>query len=57
MTIPNEDCNFNRLIDMDIMKIEKKSVLDIVDRDNKFGAATFLNGERSEAIWEAFVSC
>lgn len=57
VSIPNEDCTLNRLISLDVMKIEKKSVLHIVDRDTRFRAATFWNGKSSEAIWGTFLSC
>lgn len=46
--LQNEDCVFNRTVGMDIMKINKQSVLHEIDRDTEFGAATFLDGESSE---------
>lgn len=52
-----QDCVFNRAVGMDVMKIHKQSVLHVVNRDTKLAAATFLDGESSEKVWEAFLSC
>lgn len=56
VAIPNEDCVFNRSVGMDLMKIEKRTVLHVVDRDTKFSAASFLDGETSKIVWETFLS-
>lgn len=55
VSMPSEDCVFNRTVGMDLMKINKKTVLHVVDKDTKFSAATFTKGESSENIWEAFL--
>lgn len=51
---PNEKCRINRTISMNIMKLENTSVLHVVDKDTKFGAACFLQGESTSKILEAF---
>lgn len=40
---------------MDLMKIGTETVLHIVDKDTKFSAATFLQGEKTNDVWNAFV--
>ena len=40
---------------MDIMFLEGKSVLHVVDRDTKFSAAVFLRSETTEETWETFM--
>lgn len=56
VAIPPGDCVFNRSVGMDLMKIEKRTVLHMVDRDTKFNAAVFLDKETSRDVWEAFLS-
>lgn len=43
VSMPHDDCVFNRSVGMDIMKIEGLSGLQIIDLDTKFAAASFLN--------------
>lgn len=45
VSMPSEDCVFNLTVGMDVMKLEKISVHQIVDHGTKFSAAVFLNGE------------
>lgn len=40
---------------MDLMKFNKATVLLVVDKDTKFSAVTFIKGESSASIWEAFL--
>lgn len=55
VAIPDEYCIFNRVVGMDLMKIDNRTVLHIVDRDTKFAASTFLRGESTAHVWEAFL--
>lgn len=55
VSLPNVNCVFNRVVSLDLMKLGKRTVLHIVDRDTKFGAACFLVHETTTAVWEAFL--
>lgn len=55
VSIPDEECVFNQPVGLDLMEIRGKTVLDIVDRDTKFFAATFLRRESTTDVWNAFV--
>lgn len=57
VVVPDEDCVFNRTVGKDLMKISMFTVLQVVDKDKKFSAATILSGERREKFWEAFLCC
>lgn len=46
----NEDRVFNRTVDMDLMKINKATVLHVVDKGKKFGATIILNVESIEKV-------
>lgn len=41
---------------MDIMKLNDKPVLHIVDKGTKFGAAHFLPGESTDDVWNAYMA-
>lgn len=56
VSMPNDDVVFNRVVSLDLMKINRRTVLHAVDRDTKFSAACFTNGESTIDIWEAFLS-
>lgn len=56
VSLPNEDCVFNRVVSMDIMFLDSKSVLHVVDRDTKFGAASFLLGQSASQVWQTFLN-
>lgn len=57
VSLPKEDCVFDRTVGMDIMKIDRRSVLHVVDKYTKFSAAKVLNGESSDKVCETFLSC
>lgn len=40
---------------MVLIKLHQHTVLQVVERDTKFGAASFLFNERSADVWEAFM--
>ena len=54
--IKEDDLIFNREISMDLFKIEKDYVLDVIDIDTNFSAAEFLkNSMSSNSVWDAFL--
>lgn len=53
--MPSKDCIFGRAVGMDLIKINKATKLHVVDKNPKFSAASFIKGESSENIWEAFL--
>ena len=52
-----ENVRFNERIMMDIMYIDRKPVLHIVDEATKFSAARFLSTVSTESIWSAILGC
>jgi len=53
--MPNEDTRLSQLVYVDLMWIEGKAALHVVDKDTCLGAAAFLNeGQTTDAVWEAF---
>lgn len=55
VSLPYEDCVFNRVVSMDLMKVGGKTVLHVADRDSKFVPACFLSAESTTAVWEAIL--
>ena len=56
VSLPPGEVVFNRTISMDIMTLEGRTVLHIIDNDTKFGAAQFLQqGESTKNTWDVFV--
>lgn len=55
VSMPQEKCVFHRLAGMDIMSLNRQSVLRIVDHDTKFSAATFLSVDSSANVCQAFL--
>lgn len=51
VSLPYTDCVFNRIGSLDLIKLEKTSVLHVT----KFSAANCLNGESSSEVLEAFL--
>lgn len=52
--ILDDHCIFNHVVGMNLMEIDNRTVLHIVDRDTKFGAATFLKGKSTAHVCEMF---
>ena len=48
---------FNRQVILDLMWIASKPVLHLIDADTRDSAATFLGGESTEDVWNAFLTC
>lgn len=46
---------FNWIVSMELMKLDKLTVLHGVDRNTKIGTARFLRDEISAEVWEAFM--
>jgi hypothetical protein len=57
MTDEEHDFCFGRQVDMDLLWIQARPVLHVVDHDTGFKAAYFVTGETTVLIWEAVLSC
>eukprot|EP00170_Pyropia_yezoensis_P002751 contig_11549_g2756 len=58
VALPSEDIVFNRTVLLDIMYLDGKPPLHMVDKDTLFTAAEFLfSGEPTEDVWRAYVRC
>lgn len=55
VAVPHEDFIFNSEVVVDIMYIQGKSVLHVVDRATHFQAARFLQDDSTESIWRTFM--
>ncbi len=42
---------------MDLMWIDKKAILHVLDLVTKFSSAIFLSNQTVEEVWDAFISC
>lgn len=47
----------NRDVGVDSIKIASRHLLHVVDRGTKFRAATFLQRETIENVWESLLRC
>lgn len=56
VSMPADECVFNRMVSLDIMSLESSSVLHVVDRDTRFSAACFLPGESANQVWRCFLN-
>lgn len=57
VSLPNEKIIFNREVALDLMWLENKAVLHVVDIDTHFNSAKILSGQTVESVWEAFLEC
>ena len=57
VALPPTEIIFNRKIALDLMWIEHKAVLHVVDPETHFSAATFIKQHSVESVWESFVTC
>lgn len=55
VTLPPDDVVFNRTVLLDVMYLDRRPLLHIIDKDTLFSAACFLNGETVEAVWQAYL--
>lgn len=56
VTMPSGECIFNKVVSLDLMKLDNETVLHAVDRDTRFSAACFLTAESTSIVWEAFLT-
>jgi Reverse transcriptase (RNA-dependent DNA polymerase) len=56
VSIPG-DCIFNQTVAMDLMWLEGRAVLHVVDTSLHFNSAAFLMAQTVEGIWTAFLDC
>lgn len=52
--LPNPDSTFKKCVYNELMSIEPKTVLHVVDHDTKYYAASFLGGESTKNVWNEF---
>lgn len=55
VSLPEGEVVFNRTVCMDIMFLDSKPVLHIVDKDTKFSAAAFLRNETTDEAWNVYM--
>lgn len=55
VAMPDENVVFNRTLCLDLMTIDGKQVLHIVDKNTKFSAASFLSSETADETWNTFM--
>ena len=56
VSLPDADVVFNRTLCLDLMYLENKPVLHVVDKDTEFSAAAFLGKETADATWNTFMN-
>jgi hypothetical protein len=54
VSLPNGNVIFNRQVDLDILHINQKAILHMVDHDTRFAAAKYVR-EFTEYIWDTFI--
>lgn len=57
VSLGSENLQFNEDVFMDIMYLEHKPVLHVVDAATRFSAARFLSDVSTTSVWAAFVEC
>lgn len=55
VALPPDEIVFNRLVLIDLMFLDSRSVMHIVDRDTLFSAAAFTHGEKLEELWQLYL--
>eukprot|EP00168_Porphyra_purpurea_P020863 TRINITY_DN895_c0_g1_i6.p1 TRINITY_DN895_c0_g1~~TRINITY_DN895_c0_g1_i6.p1 ORF type:complete len:1091 (+),score=259.84 TRINITY_DN895_c0_g1_i6:1132-4404(+) len=55
VAIPDEDVVFNRTVLLDLMYLDGRSVLHVVDKDTLYSAATLCSGEAIEDLWTLYL--
>lgn len=55
--ILSDEVLFNREVALDLMYLEGKALLHVVDIDTHFNSAQFLTGNTVEHVWDAFLTC
>ncbi len=57
VTLGSEHIKFNERIQMDLMYIDSKPILHIIDEGTKFSAAQFIPNKEIGTIWDALIKC
>lgn len=57
VSIGTEDIRFNQEVALDIMYLDKRPVLHVVDLQTRLSAARFLKKISTEAVWNTFLEC
>lgn len=55
VALPPGDVVFNRTILIDLMYLDGRSLMHVVDRDTLYSAASFCRGETTEDLWRQFL--
>ena len=57
VTLPKSKCFFNHELALDLMWLDGRPVLHVVDTHTHFSSALFLNGKSTKDVWNAFIIC
>ena len=57
VSLPNDEIIFNHTLALDLMWLNSKAVLHVVDTQTHFSSAAFLRGQTVEDVWDAFMFC
>ena len=57
LTIGTEDLRFNHIVAADIMFLNHKPVLHVVDEATHYQSAAFLHKQKSNDVWKCFLRC
>ncbi len=57
VSIPEENIVFNHELALDLMWLDRKALLHVVDTQTHYMSAAFLKGQTVEDVWEAFLFC
>lgn len=55
VSLPDNDCFFNRTVFFDVLKLDGKTVLHAVDKETNYSAACFMDIESTKEVWEEFM--
>lgn len=56
VAIPDDNIVFNRTILVDLMYLDGRSLMHIVDKDTLYSAATFCHGGAIEDLWKQYLT-
>ena len=57
VSFESDEVTFNVEVALDVMWIDQKAVLHVVDLETNFTAATFLKHQKVDGVWNSFISC
>jgi len=57
VSLPDTNIVFNQELALDLMFIDRKAILHVVDLATHYSAATFLKGQSVDHVWIAFLTC